>query len=83
MQQNPEVKKVLLSTGDLVLRPDHHQGNNPPAAWQYYDILTEIRGELAEASRRSESFRARQVARCSCAAGDFPPTCHCVQWEPI
>jgi hypothetical protein len=44
--QNPDVKKVLLSTGDLVLKPDHHQGSNPPPAWRYYDILTDIRREL-------------------------------------
>jgi len=46
VRQNPEVKKVLLSTGDLVLKPDHHQEPNPPAAWQYYEILTKIRTEL-------------------------------------
>jgi len=46
VRQNPDVKKVLLATGDLVLKPDHHQGPNPPPAWRYYDILTEIRSEL-------------------------------------
>jgi predicted NAD-dependent protein-ADP-ribosyltransferase YbiA (DUF1768 family) len=46
VRQNPEVKRVLLATGDLVLEPDHHQEPNPPAAWRYYDILTEIRAEL-------------------------------------
>jgi predicted NAD-dependent protein-ADP-ribosyltransferase YbiA (DUF1768 family) len=46
VRQNPEVKKVLLATGDLALKPDHHQGPNPPPAWRYYDILTEIRGQL-------------------------------------
>jgi predicted NAD-dependent protein-ADP-ribosyltransferase YbiA (DUF1768 family) len=25
VRQNPEVKQVLLATGDLILRPDHHQ----------------------------------------------------------
>ena len=44
--QNPEVKKVLLSTGDLVLKPDHRQEPNPPAAWKYYEILTLIRTQL-------------------------------------
>lgn len=48
VRQNPEVKKVLLATGDLVLKPDHHQGPNPPPAWRYYDILTEIRGQLRQ-----------------------------------
>ncbi|MSU58776.1 MAG: NADAR family protein [Pedosphaera sp.] len=46
VRQNPEVKKVLLATGDLVLKPDHHQGTNTPPAWRYFEILTEIRGEL-------------------------------------
>lgn len=46
VRQNPEVRKVLLATGDLILKPDHHQGPNPPAAWRYYEILTEIRAEL-------------------------------------
>jgi predicted NAD-dependent protein-ADP-ribosyltransferase YbiA (DUF1768 family) len=46
VRQNPEVKRVLLATGDLVLKPDHHQEPNPPAAWRYFDILTEIRSQL-------------------------------------
>src|SRR5439155_7173176 len=32
LKQNPEVKRVLLSTGGLVLRPDHHTEPNAPAA---------------------------------------------------
>ena len=47
VRQNPEVRKVLLATGDLVLKPDHHQEPNAPAAWRYYEILTQIRAELA------------------------------------
>jgi predicted NAD-dependent protein-ADP-ribosyltransferase YbiA (DUF1768 family) len=46
VRQNPDVQRVLLATGDLVLKPDHHQGKNPPAAWRYYDILSDIRREL-------------------------------------
>jgi hypothetical protein len=30
----------------LVLKPDHHQEPNAPAAWHYFDILTEIRTKL-------------------------------------
>jgi predicted NAD-dependent protein-ADP-ribosyltransferase YbiA (DUF1768 family) len=44
VRQNPEVKKVLLATGDLVLKPDHHQERDATGAWRYYDILTKIRG---------------------------------------
>lgn len=46
VRQNHEVKKVLLSTGDLILKPDHHQRPDAPPAWRYYDILTRIRAEL-------------------------------------
>jgi predicted NAD-dependent protein-ADP-ribosyltransferase YbiA (DUF1768 family) len=46
VRQNPEVQKVLLATGDLVLKPDHHQEPDAPAAWRYYEILTIIRIEL-------------------------------------
>ncbi len=46
LQANPEVRRVLLATGDLTLRPDHKQGENPPPAWRYCDIWMEIREEL-------------------------------------
>ena len=52
VRQNPEVKKVLLSTGSLVLKPDHHQEPNAPAAWHYFDILTEIRSSLEREKRK-------------------------------
>lgn len=48
VKQNPEVKKVLLSTGGLILKPDHHQEPNAPAAWKYYEILMQIRRELQQ-----------------------------------
>jgi predicted NAD-dependent protein-ADP-ribosyltransferase YbiA (DUF1768 family) len=46
VRQNPEVKKVLLATGNLILKPDHHQEPDAPAAWRYYEILTGIRSQL-------------------------------------
>ena len=46
VRQNPAVKKVLLATGDLILKPDHHQEPNAPAAWRYYEILSRIRADL-------------------------------------
>jgi predicted NAD-dependent protein-ADP-ribosyltransferase YbiA (DUF1768 family) len=46
VHQNPDVKKVLLSTGDLVLKPDHHEEPNARAAWRYCDILMAIRARL-------------------------------------
>ncbi len=46
VRQNPEVQRVLLATGDLILKPDHQQEVNAPAAWRYYEILTKIRAEM-------------------------------------
>ena len=46
VRQNPEVQKVLLATGSLILKPDHHQEADAAAAWRYYEILTAIRTEL-------------------------------------
>jgi predicted NAD-dependent protein-ADP-ribosyltransferase YbiA (DUF1768 family) len=52
VNQNPNVKRVLLSTGDLILKPDHHQEPNAPAAWKYYEILMQIRSELQKSLNR-------------------------------
>jgi len=46
VRQNPDVQNVLLATGDLILKPDHHQEANAPAAWRYFEILMQIRTEL-------------------------------------
>jgi len=53
VQQNPEVKKVLLSTGDLILKPDHHGEPNAPPEWRYNEIWMKIRNKL----RTSHSHR--------------------------
>ena len=46
VRQNRNVREVLLSTGDLILRPDHHQAADAPPAWRYCEILMTIRSEL-------------------------------------
>ncbi len=46
LDQNPEVKRLLKATGNLVLRPDHDQGADVPPAWKYFEIWMEIRTEL-------------------------------------
>ena len=46
VRQNAEVQRVLLATGDLDLRPDHHQEPDAPPEWRYFEILTRIRAEL-------------------------------------
>lgn len=49
LKQNPKVREILLSTGNLVLRPDHYQEENPPAEWRYFQIWMDLRSELKEA----------------------------------
>lgn len=51
VNQNPEVKSVLLATGNLILKPDHHGEHNPPPEWKYYEILTRIRSTLQRTGR--------------------------------
>lgn len=51
VRQNAGVRRVLLSTGDLVLRPDHHQEPNAPPEWRYFEILTRIRADLGKRER--------------------------------
>lgn len=46
VMQNPEVKEVLLATGDLNLLPDHHQEENAPPAYRYYEIAMRIRSDI-------------------------------------
>jgi predicted NAD-dependent protein-ADP-ribosyltransferase YbiA (DUF1768 family) len=46
LRQNPEVEKTLLSTGDLVLKPDHHQAADDPPEWRYFEIWMQLRAEL-------------------------------------
>jgi predicted NAD-dependent protein-ADP-ribosyltransferase YbiA (DUF1768 family) len=46
LEQNPQVRQTLLSTGDLILRPDHIEEPDPPAEWLYFRIWMDIRTEL-------------------------------------
>jgi predicted NAD-dependent protein-ADP-ribosyltransferase YbiA (DUF1768 family) len=46
MEQNPKVREILLATGDLTLLPDHFREADSPPEWLYFQIWTEIRGEL-------------------------------------
>lgn len=48
VSQNADVKRVLLATGDLVLKPDHHGEPGAPPEWKYYEILTKIRTEVQQ-----------------------------------
>ncbi|MEP6947253.1 MAG: hypothetical protein ABJA02_15140 [Acidobacteriota bacterium] len=50
LEQNPEVKRILLATGDLILKPDHHGEENPPPEWKYCDIWMQLRSDLQNAA---------------------------------
>jgi predicted NAD-dependent protein-ADP-ribosyltransferase YbiA (DUF1768 family) len=43
MDQNPEVRSLLLKTKGLDLLPDHKVEDNPPPAYRYYDIWEALR----------------------------------------
>jgi len=47
LEANPEVKRILLQTGDLVLVPDHHQDPNASPAWKYHQIWMNIRTQIS------------------------------------
>ena len=58
LAQNPEVRRLLLATGDLVLKPDHDQGEHPPPAWRYCEIWMMLRTELQQGQARMGSASA-------------------------
>ena len=57
VNQNAEVRRVLMSTGDLILKPDHKSGPNAPDEWRYYELWMKIREQLKvqKATYRSTS----------------------------
>jgi predicted NAD-dependent protein-ADP-ribosyltransferase YbiA (DUF1768 family) len=46
VKQNPEVGRILLLTGDLILKPDHHAEGCEAPEWKYYELWMEIRTML-------------------------------------
>jgi len=54
VEQNPEVKKTLLATGDLRLLPDHMQEADATKAYRYYDIEMRLRDEERKADMRGK-----------------------------
>jgi predicted NAD-dependent protein-ADP-ribosyltransferase YbiA (DUF1768 family) len=56
LEQNAKVKEVLLSTGNLVLLPDHHQPEDAPPSWRYCAIWMELRSELQKTGVKPSHF---------------------------
>jgi predicted NAD-dependent protein-ADP-ribosyltransferase YbiA (DUF1768 family) len=46
LTQNAPVQQILLSTGDLILLPDHVEEPDPPAEWLYFRIWMDYRSNL-------------------------------------
>ena len=46
IRQNKNLQALLLSTGDLILKADHHQSKNSPPAYKYPEIYMNIRAQL-------------------------------------
>lgn len=46
IEQNQAVRELLLKTGDLKLRPDHHPSKDATPAHSYFEILMRIRADL-------------------------------------
>jgi predicted NAD-dependent protein-ADP-ribosyltransferase YbiA (DUF1768 family) len=46
LAQNPQVRQILLSTGDLILLPDHIQEPHAPPEWAYFQIWMALRRQL-------------------------------------
>jgi predicted NAD-dependent protein-ADP-ribosyltransferase YbiA (DUF1768 family) len=43
---NPEVRRVLLATGQLKLKPDHTEGECQAPEWKYYELWMIIRKDV-------------------------------------
>jgi predicted NAD-dependent protein-ADP-ribosyltransferase YbiA (DUF1768 family) len=61
LQENPRVRQVLLSTGDLILLPDHIEEPDPPAEWLYFRIWMDIRTDLQRKLERGGAVAKRGV----------------------
>ena len=46
LEQNPRVREVLLSTGNLIPRPDHIDETGAPPEWDYCGIWMQLRSEI-------------------------------------
>ena len=63
LRQNSEVSKVLMSTGDLILRPDHHEEENAPPEWRYYEIWMKIRKQLKRTRVKINKLSGFQLSK--------------------
>ncbi|MAZ49543.1 MAG: hypothetical protein CME65_13365 [Halobacteriovoraceae bacterium] len=60
LEQNPEVKEILMSTKDLILLPDHKTKPTDPPAWKYNKIWMKLRKNL-QIKENSEASMSDQA----------------------
>ena len=58
VRQNPEVRDLLLSTGDLILNPDNFDSLRGLPAWRCFDMYMDIRRTLKDAKTLPPSERS-------------------------
>jgi tetratricopeptide (TPR) repeat protein len=56
LTQNANVRAILLSTGDLILQPDHIQEPDAPPEWRYFQLWMEIRSGLRKPAAAVDFF---------------------------
>ena len=49
LENNPQIKALLLKTGNLKLLPDHTQKPTDPPSYRYFDIYMKLRSEYQTA----------------------------------
>jgi len=59
LEQNRNVREILLATGDLVLRPDHIEEPDAPPEWRYCEIWMEFRRQLGSVTAPAAAAEPR------------------------
>lgn len=57
LAENSEVRRILLATENLILKPDHHQEVDAPDEWKYNEIWMQLRTELQTQKRSTTPHR--------------------------
>ena len=52
LRYNQEVKRLLLATNDLILKPDHHAETCTAPEWKYFELWMDIRKDLKRSMAR-------------------------------
>lgn len=59
IDQNANVRDVLMKTGTLHLKPDHVEDPSAPPEWRYFEIYEKIRDDMRATPTATASFEVR------------------------